>query len=55
MLSTALDFPENMSYCSILALEDPGFSQGLMPPWSQSAFYEIGYKSVFLNVVENMK
>ena len=55
MLSTALGFPENMSNCSILALEDPGFSQGLMSPWSQSVFHETGYKSVLLNVVENMK
>ena len=32
MLPTAPDFPGDMSHCSVLALENPGFSQGLLPP-----------------------
>ena len=32
MLSTALDFPGDMSDHSVLALEVPGFSQGFFPP-----------------------
>ena len=54
MLPTALDFPEDMSHSSVLALEGPGFSQGLLPPEPQR-FYEIGYKSVLLNIMENIK
>ena len=40
--STALAFPGEMSHCSFLALENPGFSQGLLPPWSQSVFVKLG-------------
>ena len=39
---TALGFPGDMSHCSFLALENPGFSQGLLPPWSQSVFVKLG-------------
>ena len=34
MLSAALGFPEDTSHCSVLKLGVPGFSQGLLPPWS---------------------
>ena len=40
--STALAFPGEMSHCSVLALENPGFSQWLLPPWSQSVFVKLG-------------
>ena len=45
MLSTALGFHRDISHCSVLALEDQGFSQRLLPPWTQSVLW-IGYKSV---------
>ena len=32
---------------SVLALEDPGFSQGLLPPWSQSVFVKLCIKVYF--------
>ena len=47
MLSTALGFPGDMGHCSVLALEDPGFSQGLLPPWSQSVFWNCVWKCTF--------
>ena len=47
MLSTALGFPGDMSHCSVLALEDPGFSQGLLPPWSQSVLWNWVWKCTF--------
>ena len=55
MLSTALAFPGDMGRCSVLALEDPGFSQGLLPPLISKCFCETAYESVLLNVMENMK
>ena len=47
MLSTALGFPGDMSQCSVLALEDPEFSQGLLPPWSQSVLWNWVYQCTF--------
>ena len=55
MLSTALGFPGDISHCSVLALEDPGFLQGFASTMISKRFGEIGYKSVLLNVIENMK
>ena len=36
MLPTALGLPEDVSLCSVLALEVQGFSKGSLSPWSQS-------------------
>ena len=54
MLSTVLGFPGDMSHCPVLALKDPGFSQGLLPPWSQT-FGKIGYEGVLFNIIDNIK
>ena len=40
MLSTALDFPGDKSHHSVLALEVPGSSQGLLSQWPQSALWK---------------
>ena len=50
MLSMALGFPGDMSHCSVLTLEVPGFSQGLLTLWSQS-FLWIGYNTVLLKYI----
>ena len=47
MLSTALCFPWDMSHCSVLASEDPGFSQQLLSPWSQSVLWNWVWKCTF--------
>ena len=39
MLSTDFDFLEDMRHRFVLALEVPGFFQGMLPPWSQSLFW----------------
>ena len=47
LLSTVLGFPGDMRHCSISALEDPDFSQGLLPPWSQSVLWNRVLKCTF--------
>ena len=42
-VSTALDFPGDMSHCLVLA----GFFQGLLPPWSQSVLWNWVKKCTF--------
>ena len=54
MLSTVYGFPGDVSYSSFLALEDPRFPKGCCHH-DLKAFCEIGYKSVLLNIIENMK
>ena len=36
MLSTALDFPGDVSHRSVLAMAVPGFPKGMLPPWIES-------------------
>ena len=38
MSPTVLYLSEDMSHCSVLALEVQDFSQGMMSAWSQSVF-----------------
>ena len=54
MLFTAVNFPEDTSHCSVLAFEDPGFPKGCCHH-DVKAFCETVYKSVHLNIIENMK
>ena len=54
MLSTAVSFPGDISHSSVLALEDPGFPKGCCHH-DVKAFCETVYKTVLLNIIENMK
>ena len=55
-MSTALGFSGDMSHCSVLALEDPGFSQELLCcHYDLKMFCKTAYKSVLLNIIENIK
>ena len=47
MLSTSLGFLGDMSHCLVLALVDLGFSQELLPPWSQNVLWNWVYKCTF--------
>ena len=51
MLPTALGFPGDMRHSYVLALEVPGFSQGLHHHHLK-AFCEIGYNGVILNIIK---
>ena len=56
MLSTTLGFPGDLNHCLVLALEVPGFSQGLLPCHHDlKVFCETGCNGVLLNIIENMK
>ena len=54
MLSTALCFPWGIGHCSVWPLRTQVFSKGCCPG-DLKAFCEIVYKSVLLNIIENMK
>ena len=54
MLSTALGFRGDMNHCSVLVLKVPEFSKGCCHH-DLKAFYETGYNSVLLNIIEIME
>ena len=54
MLPTTLGFPGDMSHCSVLTLEVPGFPKGRCHH-DLKAFCESGHSNLFRNIIENMK